>query len=102
MGFATSRRQARQLVSHGHVKIDGRRVNYPSFLVRTGQRIEIAESARDIAIVRRAIEFNKSRGVPGWVEVDAEKRAGKIASMPSRDAVDLPINEQLIVELYSK
>ena len=82
--------------------MNGRRVSFPSFLVKTGQEVSIHEKSRDITPVQKAVEFNKSRGVPGWLEVNAEKRSGRVASMPSRDAVDLPIQEQLIVELYSK
>lgn len=102
MGFATSRRQARQIVRHGHVRVDGRKVDFPSYLVRPGQTISLSEKGRDLAIVRHAIEFNKARGVPGWLDVDHEKRTGRVVSQPTRDAVDLPLQEQLIVELYSK
>lgn len=102
MGFATSRRAARQLVRHGHVLVAGRRVDFPSYHVQTGEEIAVAEKARDMRAIQRAVEFNKSRGVPGWLEVDAEKRKGKVVSLPSRDAVDLPIQEQQIVELYSR
>lgn len=102
MGFATSRRAARQMVRHGHVLVNGKRVDFPSYIVRTGQEVAISEAAKDSVAVRRSIEFNKSRGTPGWLDVDAERRKGKVVSIPSRDAIDLPIQEQLIVELYSR
>jgi small subunit ribosomal protein S4 len=102
MGFATSRRQARQLVRHGHVRVDGRKVDFPSYLVRPGQTVSLSEKGRDLVVVRHSIEFNKARGVPGWLDVDPEKRTARVVSLPTRDAVDLPIQEQLIVELYSK
>jgi len=102
MGFATSRRGARQLVCHGHVEVDGHRVDIPSFRVRPGQEVRIAEGSREMVPVKVAQEM-AARGVsPTWLAVDHQKFAGRMTMVPTRDAIPTNAQEQLIVELYSK
>jgi small subunit ribosomal protein S4 len=102
MGFAASRKSARQLVRHGHVEVNGTKVDVPSFHVRPGQEIRLATASRELVTVKAAQEF-ASRGQPvSWIQVDAEKAAGKVTQRPTRDAIPLNAQEQLIVELYSK
>jgi small subunit ribosomal protein S4 len=102
LGFATSRRQARQIVRHGHVEVNGRKVNIPSFQVRVGDVVAIREASRKLLVVENAGEFHSGQGHPGWLEIDREAMTGKILALPKREDVQLPVNEQLIVELYSK
>jgi small subunit ribosomal protein S4 len=102
LGFATSRTQARQLVRHGHIEIDGRRVSVPSFRVRPGMEIVVRESSRKNAQISEAIEFAQGRGVPAWLELDAAALKGKVLENPTREDIRFPIQEQLIVELYSR
>jgi len=102
LGFATSRPQARQLVRHGHFTVNGRRADVPSYAVRAGDQVEVrAGSVKNPAIVD-AVEKTKGRGIPEWLEVDGEKLVGRLMSVPTKDQLNLPIQEQLIVELYSK
>jgi small subunit ribosomal protein S4 len=102
LGFASSRSQARQLVRHGHVKVDGRKVNVPSFQVRVGMQVELKEKIRSNAQVADALDTAQGRGVPPWLELDAENFRGKVVAVPTREDNRLPIQEQLIVELYSR
>ena len=103
MGFATSRSQARQVVRHGHIDVNGRRVNIPSFLVRPGEEISVRESSRNNSSILAARDATAHAPSPGWMDVDKENLKGKINGTPRRDElVQIPINEQLIVELYSK
>jgi small subunit ribosomal protein S4 len=102
LGFGSSRAQARQLVRHGHVKVNDRRINVPSFQVRVGDFVGLANRAAKNALVVASVEAVKGRGVPKWLELDAAAMKGKVLSMPARDDVNFPIQEQLIVELYSK
>ncbi len=102
LGFATSRPQARQLVRHGHVRVNGRKVDIPSYSVRPGDVVSVRPSSAQLAVVQHALEEVKGRGVPAWLEFDAEKLAGRVAAVPSRDQINLPVQEHLIVELYSK
>src|SRR5262249_30850035 len=102
LGFGSSRAQARQLVRHGHVRVNDKRLNIPSFQVRTGDRVSLAPRAQKNALVTASVEAVKGRGVPKWLELDAAGLTGKVLSMPARDDVNFPIQEQLIVELYSK
>jgi small subunit ribosomal protein S4 len=102
LGFATSRNQARQLVRHGHINVDGRRVNIPSFRVRPGMEIMIREKARKNEQIKEALEFAQGRGIPSWLELDAAAYQGKVLEMPIREDIRFPIQEQLIVELYSR
>jgi small subunit ribosomal protein S4 len=102
MGFASSRDQARQLVRHNHVLVNGRRVNIPSFQVKVGSVVEIHEKKRKVPIILEAMETVARRGVPNWMEVDKDKFRGTLRALPSREDLTMPIQESLIVELYSK
>jgi len=102
LGFATSRTQARQLVRHGHIEVDGRRVNIPSFRVRPGTEIGVREKSRKNAHISEAVEFAQGRGIPPWLELDTDAFRGKVLENPVREDIRFPIQEQLIVELYSR
>ena len=102
MGFGISRRQARQLVRHGHVAVDGRKVNIPSYQVSVGEEIAIRESSRKLLILEMAKDFASHQNQPGWLEIDRDNYKGRVSALPKRDEIQLPVNEQLIVELYSK
>jgi small subunit ribosomal protein S4 len=102
LGFATSRAQARQLVRHGHFTVNGRKVDIPSYSVKPGDVVSIRQSSRKIASILHAIEEVKGRGVPEWLQYDAEQVSAKVSSVPTREQINLPVQEQLIVELYSK
>jgi len=102
LGWARTRSQARQLTVHGHVLVNGRKVNVPSMLVKENDEIMIREKSRKLTLLEEALQFSQGRGLPSWIERNDQDYNGKIIAMPSRDAVDMPINEQLIVELYSK
>jgi small subunit ribosomal protein S4 len=102
LGFGSSRAQARQLVRHGHVRVNDRKLNIPSFQVRVGDTVSMAARAAKNAQVAASVEAVKGRGVPRWLELDADGMKGKVLSLPARDDVNFPIQEQLIVELYSK
>jgi small subunit ribosomal protein S4 len=102
LGFAQSRRQARQLVRHGHVAVNGKKVNIPSFQVNAGQEISIRENSKKLVILEMAKEFAAHGTTPNWLEIDRDNYKGKILSLPKREDIQLPVNEQLIVELYSK
>ena len=101
-GFSTSRRQARQLVNHGHITVNGRKVDIPSFSVKPGDVLAIRQSSRKNAAIVHALEEVKGRGVPEWLQFDAEGMSAKVGSIPTREQINLPVQEQLIVELYSK
>jgi len=101
-GFAASRAQARQLIRHGHVRVDGVKVTIPSFQVRPGQTVAIKEASRKNDFIRASVETARGRGVPEWLELDAESFSGKVLRAPTREDIKLPVQEQLIVELYSK
>jgi small subunit ribosomal protein S4 len=102
LGFGSSQAQARQLVRHGHVRVNERRVNIPSYQVKVGDAISLGTRAAKNAGVTASVESVKGRGVPKWLELDSEGKKGKVLSLPARDDVNFPIQEQLIVELYSK
>lgn len=102
MGFATTRRFARQLVVHGHILVDGKRLDVPSALVDAGQKIEVCEKTKKNPQVQRAIELTKQTGIAPWVDVDQDKVFGIFTRLPEREEVVIPIEERLIVELYSK
>ena len=102
LGFAISRRQARQIVRHGHVTVNGRKVNIPSYLVNAGDEIAIRDSAKKLVIVEQATQFAAQNPVPAWLEANFENLSGRVLNLPKRADVNMPINEQLIVELYSK
>lgn len=102
MGFANSRNQARQLVRHGVFTLNGRRVTVPSIQVKEGDVVGIREQNRNSPIIKEAQQVIARRGCPAWLEVDGENLKGKVNAMPTREDIQFPINEQLIVELYSK
>ena len=102
LGLASSRSQARQLVRHGHVAVNGRRVNVPSFQVKPGMEIVLKEKMRTNVQVVEALETAQGRGVQPWLELDVESFSGKVLALPTREDIRLPIQEQLIVELYSR
>jgi small subunit ribosomal protein S4 len=102
LGFAISRRQARQLVRHGHVQVNGRKVNIPSYQVNAGDEVALRDHAKKLTIVEQATQFAASNPLPTWLEVNFENLSGRVLTLPKRKDVNLPVNEQLIVELYSK
>jgi small subunit ribosomal protein S4 len=102
LGFASSRNQARQLVRHGHLQVNGRTTNVPSFQVKPGMEITLKDGMRSNTMVNEALDTAQGRGVPPWLELDAEGYRGKVLSLPNREDIRLPIQEQLIVELYSR
>ena len=102
MGFASSRAEARSLVRHGHILVNGKKVNIPSFTVRVGDVVAVKEPSRQITRVMSALEGSQRRGVPDWAEVDRDAFSGRIKILPTRSDITMPINEKLIVELYSK
>ncbi len=102
MGFATSRAEARQLVRHGHFTIDGGKANTPSILVKPGNKVTVREKSRKVERIRGALEALEGRSLPQWLEIDKDNFEGTVKQMPVRDDITLPIEEQLIVELYSR
>jgi small subunit ribosomal protein S4 len=102
LGFAKSRDEARQQVRHGHITVNGRRVNIPSFRVRPGDLVAVSAAARDLLVIKTALISSERIEVPQWLEVDIEKLQGSVLAFPERAQIDLEIREQLIVELYSK
>ena len=103
MGFGTSRAQARQIVRHGHIQVNGRKVNIPSFQVKPGDEVAVREPSKNHPTILAARDATAHAPSPGWMDVDRENLIGKISSLPKRDElIQIPINEQLIVELYSK
>ncbi len=102
MGFGSSRDEARQLVTHGHFNVNGRRVNIPSYLVKPGDEIEVAQGSRKSPRFKEILDITGGKVVPKWLEVDQENLKGKVIALPEREDIDLPIEEHLIVELYSK
>lgn len=102
LGFADTRAEARQLVRHAHFTVNGRKVNIPSYQVRVGDKIAVKEKSRKIARIVEALEAVDRRGVPAWLELDKKNFEGTVKSLPAREDLTLPIQEQLIVELYSK
>jgi small subunit ribosomal protein S4 len=102
LGFATSRFEARQLVRHGHFEVGGRKVDVPSFRVKPGHRIVLREKSRQIARITEALEALERRSIPGWLELEKESFSGVVKAAPTREDITMPIQEQLIVELYSR
>ena len=102
LGFAMTRREARQLVNHGHVTVNGRKVNIPSFQVKPGMVISLTEKGKSMQKVKENIEDNAFRPAPKWIEYDKNNLTAKIIAVPAREDIDMPIEERLIVELYSK
>ncbi len=102
LGFATTRAFARQLVNHGHILVDGKRVDIPSFRVKVGQKIEIREKSKSNPQILRSIELTNQTGIVEWVDVEKEKLFGIFSRVPARDEIKIPVEERFIVELYSK
>ena len=102
LGLAVSRPEARQLVSHAHFTVNGKKVNIPSYLVKAGDVIEIKESKKNTQRMKDIVEVAGGRIVPEWLDVDAEKLQGTVKDLPTREQIDVPVDEMLIVELYSK
>ncbi len=102
LGFAVARRQARQLVRHGHVVVNGKKVNIPSFQVHAGDEVAVREKSNKLVILEGAKEFASHQPPPAWLEVSRDDYKGRVIALPKREDINLPINEQLIVELYSK
>ncbi len=102
MGFARTRREARQIVGHKHVLVNGKRVSIPSYLIKAGDVIEIREKSKSLQRYKDILEVTAGRLVPEWMDVDIENLKGTIKNLPTREMIDVPVNEMLIVELYSK
>jgi small subunit ribosomal protein S4 len=102
LGFASNRRQARQLVLHGHFMVNDRRVTIPSCLLRTGDSISLMEKSKKLNTIEENISKMEHRGIPSWVEMDVSNLKGRVLNYPTREEIDLPVQEQLIIELYSK
>jgi small subunit ribosomal protein S4 len=102
MGFAPNRRRARQIIKHGHIFVNGKEVNLPSCEIKGGDLVTVKEASRDNPEIVDSLSKSAHRGIPGWVEVDTANLSGKVLHIPSRDEIQLPVQEQLIVELYSK
>ena len=102
VGFASSRAEARQLVGHGHFEVNGKRVDIASYLLKAGDEIAICEKAKSSDKIKAVVEANSARPVPEWIDVDREALTAKVIALPNRDQIDAPVEDQLIVELYSK
>ncbi len=102
LGFAPSRSAARQLVRHRHFAVNGRTVDIPSFQVRAGDEVQVREKSRDLVVIKSSLDARKGQGVPDWVDLNTDRFSGRILNIPTRASIGVPINEQLIVELYSK
>lgn len=102
LGYAGSRTEARQLVRHGHFTVNGRKVNIPSFLVKVGDVVEVREKSREVNRVKELADQAARKTPPAWLEVSADQFTGKVVAIPSREEIDMPIEEHLIVELYSR
>ena len=102
MGFARTRREARQIVDHKHVLVNGKQVNIPSYLIKAGETVEIKEAKKSSPRYKEIVEVTGGRMVPDWLEVDQENLKGTVKELPAREAIDVPVDEMLIVELYSK
>ncbi|MFO7761258.1 MAG: 30S ribosomal protein S4 [Thermodesulfobacteriota bacterium] len=102
LGFASSRNQARQTVRHNHVLVNGKKVNIPSYLIKVNDVITIKEKSRSVANIKESLESVARRGTPSWLELDQDNYKGAVSSLPAREDITMPIQEQLIVELYSK
>ena len=102
LGLARTRREARQIVDHKHVLVNGKCINIPSYLVKAGDKIEIREKSKSSARYKEILEATNGRLVPEWLEADKDALKGTVKSVPTREIIDVPVNEMLIVELYSK
>lgn len=102
MGFSTNRREARQLVKHGHFLVNGRKVDIPSYLLRPGDVVEVREASKQLQVISDSLSMAEHKGFPEWIELDMQNMKGKFVRIPSREEIQLPVHEQLIVEFYSK
>ncbi len=102
MGFATSRNQARQTVRHNHFLVNNKKVNIPSYLVKPGDIVEVKEKSRNLTFIKEAMETVVRRGIPDWIEIDKGNFKGTLKALPNREDLTMPVQEQLVVELYSK
>ena len=102
LGFASSRREARQLVRHRHFKVHGRIVDFPNYLVKEGEVVEVRESSQELLPIQKALAAIETRGFPAWLELDKAQYRGKLRALPTKEDIALPVNEQLVVELYSR
>jgi small subunit ribosomal protein S4 len=102
LGLASSRSAARQLVRHGHFAVNGRNVDIPSYQVRAGDEVQVRSKSREMTVIKNSLEARKGQGVPDWLEIHADRLTGRVLHIPTRASIGVPINEQLIVELYSK
>ena len=102
LGFGASRNQARQLVRHGHIRVNGQKVTIPSYLLKPGDEVAVRQKSRKNPLIIEAMEDVAGRGVPAWLSLERENFAGRVLELPSREEIKIPIEEQLIVELYSK
>ena len=102
LGLANTRRQARQIVNHGHILVNGKKVNIPSYLVKAGDVVAVREKSRNSEMIKLITEANASRGIPKWLDMDKNALQGKVITLPTRDCIDFEVEEYLIVELYSK
>ncbi|MBE9581482.1 MAG: 30S ribosomal protein S4 [Proteobacteria bacterium] len=102
LGFANSRTQARQLVRHGHFTVNEKKMNIPSYIVKIGDVVDVREKSRKIAVIQDAMDTVVRRGIPGWLEMEKDSFRGRVKAHPTREELTMPIQEQLIVELYSK
>jgi small subunit ribosomal protein S4 len=102
LGFGASRKQARQVVSHGHLTMNGKKITVPGAIVKAGDVIEVRERSRNLAAIQTALEAVDSRGIPEWLELDKGACKGTIRALPTKDQIALPVNEQMVVELYSR
>ena len=102
LGLAPSRSAARQLVRHGHFSVNGRNVDIPSFQVRAGDEVQVRAKSREMTVIKNSLEARKGQGIPDWLEIHTDRLAGRVLHIPTRASIGVPINEQLIVELYSK
>ena len=102
LGFASSRWQSRQLISHGHVRVNNRKVDIPSYLVKAGDQITLKDRVRKNTFLLESVDHTRARGIPEWLSLDADALKGSVVALPSRESITLPIQEQMIIELYSK
>jgi small subunit ribosomal protein S4 len=102
LGFASSRKQARQLVNHGHFTLNGRRITVPGYFVKAGDVIQVRDRSRELVPIRTALDAVDGRGMPAWVELDKDAFKGLVKALPAKEEIALPVNEQMVVELYSR
>ena len=102
LGFASSRKEARQLVNHGHIVLNGRKTSAPACILKVGDVVEVRQRSREIVSVQSALEAVDGRGIPGWLELDRAEVKGIVRAVPTKEEIALPVNEQLVVELYSR